>query len=124
MGLVSTFGNKTVVSEDFLNTALSPEELQTLVTNSKEDDRVTILRQEEGATSTSELEFTVTKDTFSSNQFEYQRTQMRSQIPGADEWIFVDTIEVPRLYSEMLFAYKGEFNQSDILQKQILENCR
>ena len=61
---------------------------------------------------------------FSLENNSYERVQMRARVENTDQWIFVDTIGLPRLDSELLFAYQGEFNQSDILQKQILENCR
>ncbi len=124
VGLVSLFGNKTLISEDFLNQVLTPEELQSLVSQSKDTSEVSITREGEGLATTTELMFSVSKDTVRVDENEYERTQIRTQIEGTDEWIFVDILDFPILYSDLLFAYKGKFDQSDLLQKYIIENCR
>jgi len=124
VALVSLFGNKTVISENFLSDILTSQELQILVAGSKEQEQVVITRPGNDLVPESSLEFIIEKDLFSLENNSYERVQMRARVENTDQWIFVDTIGLPRLDSELLFAYQGEFNQSDILQKQILENCR
>ncbi len=124
VGLVSLFGNKTVISEDFLGSILTSNELQTLVTQSETDDRVILELEGELVSSTESLEFVVQRDTVVSNEKSYDRIKMVAESSHEGRYIFVDVVEIPRLFSKLLFAYEGEFDQSDILESYVLDRCR
>lgn len=108
---------KDIINEGFIDSVLSVAEIDQLLRESKDKGSV-ILPRDDGP-----LIFSVIL-----NEIEVQgRTYTRYQLQGngaQGERIFLDEVGLPQFDAKLLFAYSGRLDQSDILQKHVLENCR
>jgi len=118
--LVSQFGNKIILSQDFFESVMTSENLQKLVNDSQSNSAVEIeLLSQEGEP----VIFDVTNNSFQIGEVEYEQRVVKTDLENGNS-IFVSIVKLKQFDAYMLFAHVAEFDQSEILGTHIFENCR
>jgi len=108
---------KNIIHENFINNVLSEDELNLLLKDSRDKGSVIISRD------SGPLIFSVILNDFEIQNRKYDRYQMQGNGPSGKR-IFVDQLLLPEFDAQLVVAYGGRLDQSDVLQGHILSNCR